>query len=116
MGRHNFPRAARLLQALDFAVLRHNSKRVSSLYFQVTYRSTGLPLARLGMAVSRRVSKRAVIRNRIKRQVRESFRCCRESLLPVDVLIIARTNAAMGTPFELRTDLTQLWQKLRIEP
>jgi len=63
------PRTARLLRPADFAALRERSQRVSTRHFTVQYRPTQLA-ARLGMAVSRKVSKRAVERNRIRRQIR----------------------------------------------
>ena len=68
--------------------------------------------ARLGMAVSRRVSKLAVERNRIRRQIRESFRLRRPQLPSCDVLVIARPSAAQLGNVELRHELAQLWRKL----
>jgi ribonuclease P protein component len=65
------------------------------------------------MAVSRKVSKRAVERNRIKRVVRESFRARREQLPGVDVLVIARTSAASTASPALRADLDRVWQRLQ---
>lgn len=72
--------------------------------------SRGRP--RLGLAVSRKVSKRAVVRNRIKRIVRESFRLRRGSLPAVDVLVIARSSAAVIDRVALRDDLEDAWRKL----
>jgi ribonuclease P protein component len=43
--------------------------------------------ARLGMLISRRHAARAVIRNRIKRCIREAFRLEQERLGPIDVLV-----------------------------
>ncbi len=65
------------------------------------------------MAVSRKVSKRAVERNRIKRLVRESFRAQRTQLPSLDVLVIARTSAANTDSPTLRADLDRVWQRLR---
>jgi ribonuclease P protein component len=62
--------------------------------------------------VSRRVSKRAVDRNRIKRLVRESYRLVREQLPSIDILLIARSSAVNTASAELRDDLTSLWNKL----
>ena len=73
--------------------------------------SRGRP--RLGLAVSRKVSKRAVERNRIKRVIRESFRVRRESLPALDVLVIARISAASADNTVLRDDLEHAWQKLK---
>lgn len=69
--------------------------------------------ARLGMAVSRRVSKRAVERNRIKRLVRESFRQHRVHLPPADILVIAHHDAAGQPAGILRGELDALWLRVR---
>lgn len=106
------PRAARLLKPGDFAALRGNSKRISVRHFLAEFSATAQPTCRLGQAVSRRVSKRAVDRNRIKRLVRESYRHARGDLPPVDILLIARSSAVQQTNSMLREDLARLWQKL----
>ena len=64
------------------------------------------------MAVSRRVSKHAVVRNRIRRVIREYFRLFRRQLPPLDLLLIARGSAAEQSNGALRDDLQILWQKL----
>ena len=43
--------------------------------------------ARLGMLISRRHAARAVVRNRLKRCIREAFRLEHERLGPLDVLV-----------------------------
>jgi ribonuclease P protein component len=43
--------------------------------------------ARLGLLISRRHAARAVVRNRIKRCIREAFRLEQERLGPIDVLV-----------------------------
>lgn len=43
--------------------------------------------ARLGLLISRRHAPRAVVRNRIKRCIREAFRLEQERLGPMDVLV-----------------------------
>lgn len=106
------PRAARLLKPGDFAALRGNSKRISARHFLAEFSATAQPACRLGQAVSRRVSKRAVDRNRIKRLVRESYRHVRGDLPSVDILLIARSSAVQQTNAMLREDLAKLWQKL----
>ena len=106
------PRTARLLRPADFAALRENSQRVSTRHFTVQYRHAMLASARLGMAVSRKVSKNAVMRNRIRRQIRESFRMQRAQLPNVDLLVIARVSAAAQPNPVLREELDLLWQRL----
>jgi ribonuclease P protein component len=50
--------------------------------------------ARLGLAVSRKVDRRAVVRNRIKRGLRETFRAQRATLAPGEYVVVARPGAA----------------------
>ncbi len=106
------PRSARLLKPSDFAALRGKSRRIGSSHFAAEVAPSKHPACRLGQAVSRRVSKRAVDRNRIKRVVRESYRAIRADLPPFDILLIARSSAAGQDNASLRADLTRLWQKL----
>jgi ribonuclease P protein component len=107
-----YPRTARLLRPEDFTALRRAAKRLSLRFFQCEYRMTEASSARLGMAVSRRVSKRAVVRNRIRRQIRESFRLQRARLPICDVLVTARSLAAEQDNKILRVELDLLWSKL----
>ncbi|UXI68430.1 ribonuclease P protein component [Tahibacter amnicola] len=112
MEAFRFPRAARLLTVADFNGLRQGSQRVTSRYFQAQYRITDGTAARMGLAVSRRVSKLAVERNRLKRLTRESFRRHRQHLVPLDILIIPRSSAVPVSSRELLDDLALLWHKL----
>ena len=107
------PREARLRRAGDFAALRHTSGRFGGRCFSVRYRLNDLGHPRLGLAISKRVSKRAVERNRIKRLVRESFRRARLELPPVDLMVMAREQAAGLPGTELLAELQLLWKKLR---
>lgn len=106
------PRTARLLRPADFAALRAEAKRLSTRYFRIEYRARAQAPARLGMAVSRRVSKKAVVRNRIRRVIREEFRLHRANLPHVDMLLIARSAAVDGTNEQLRSELDSIWQRL----
>jgi ribonuclease P protein component len=73
------------------------------------------PLApvRLGITVSKRVDKRAVGRNRIRRQVRECFRLQRPSLPPGDYVVLALAGAARQDNAALRVELLSLFERAR---
>ena len=92
--------------------MRNSSGRAGGRCFHLRYRANELGGARLGLAISKRVSKRAVERNRIKRLVRESFRRVRHRLPAIDLMVMAREQAAGVPGPELLGELEALWQKL----
>ncbi len=106
------PRQSRLRTPADFAVLGRGSKHVAGSAFLIRHTPSIQHLSRLGLAVSRRVSRRAVQRNRIKRQVRECFRHHRMSLPDIDILVIARQGAAERDNALLRAELESLFNRL----
>lgn len=106
------PREARLRRPAEFAALRTSSGRLGGRCFHLRYAPNGFGHARLGLAISKRVSKRAVERNRLKRLVRESFRQVRLQLPAVDVMVMAREQAAGVDGPQLLTQLDELWKKL----
>ncbi|MEO1992542.1 MAG: ribonuclease P protein component [Pirellulales bacterium] len=93
--RNDFPRAARLLHAEDFARVyaAHNASAIGPLVMYAAKRD-GLhsPRPRLGLSVSRKIGG-AVVRNRWKRHLREAFRQVQEELNPhFDFIIVVRSG------------------------
>ena len=66
---------------------------------------------RLGLAVSRKVDRRAVGRNRIKRVMRETFRTHRAQLADGDYVVVGRVGAAALDEPQLRSALLGLLQR-----
>jgi ribonuclease P protein component len=106
------PREARLRRPGEFAALRISSGRAGGRCFHLRYRNNELGHARLGLAISKRVSKRAVERNRIKRLLRESFRRIQHQLPAIDLMVMAREQAAGVPGPQLLAELDGLWKKL----
>lgn len=73
MGAFSLTKSERVLRRSDFEKLSKIGNRIDSEYFIVMYSQNGLGKSRLGVTVSKRVGC-AVIRNRVKRLVREYFR------------------------------------------
>lgn len=70
---------------------------------------------RLGMAVSRKACSTAVGRNRIKRVVRENFRCKmlgQAAEKTLDIVVLPTAQAASQTNKTLDESLSNHWQKL----
>ena len=73
--RRRFRPRQRLARKRDFdAVFRAPSVRVGRGPLRLVARPNGVGVARLGVVVGKRMVRRAVARNRIKRTIRESFR------------------------------------------
>ena len=108
---HDLPRSARLLDGKAFKRVFEHRQAIGNAYFRVHYAPSEQP--RLGMAVSRRVHRRAVVRNRIRRQIRESFRLHRPTLRALDFVVLARPASAELDRKDLRAALDQLWQRFK---
>lgn len=67
-------------------------------------------LARLGLALSKKHLPKAHDRNRIKRLLRESFRC--QSLPTIDVVFLARNKLVATDNQTINKELSFLWKKL----
>lgn len=70
------------------------------------------PGARLGLAISKKVARRAVDRNRIKRLIRESFRSIRCQLPPNDIVVLARSATSAADNDRLFASLAAHWRRL----
>lgn len=66
----------------------------------------------LGVTVSKKVSKSAVVRNQIKRQVKEQFRLSQHQLLGCELVITAKAPAGRANRVERKGDLDELWHKV----
>jgi ribonuclease P protein component len=103
----SFPRQARVRARADYARVFEQARRTSDPLFSLHWLPGEAP-ARLGLAVSRKVSTRAVVRNRIKRNLREQFRVLRQQLAQGDYVVVARSTAAQATPLQLRTTFVRI--------
>lgn len=76
-------------------------------------RSNGLEQPRLGVIVAKRYVKKAVVRNRVRRLIRESFRQHQALLLGIDVVVLLRKG--LSAPFisiQLNQALKRQWQEV----
>jgi ribonuclease P protein component len=85
-------------------------RRQGDRFFTLVYAPGPGPSARLGLTVSKKVSRLAVQRNRIKRLVRESFRR-RADLPPLDIIVMARPGAAACDNQQLAASIEALLER-----
>ncbi len=87
-----FGKAARIRRRREFLAVQHRGRRVFAGKLVVLALDTEGRRPRIGITVPGKVAN-AVIRNRIKRWVREAFRGVAADLPPVDLVVIARAGA-----------------------
>ncbi len=104
-------RQCKLLNGAEFGAVFSHRKSIHGKYFRVHVLGNDLSRARVGLAVSKRVSKKAVQRNRIKRQIRESFRLHSFELSEIDFVVVAKVGCAEQENQKLRVELDGLWYK-----
>lgn len=104
-----FGRRKKLLDSAQFRHVFENRISVYGQYFNLHAARNSLACPRLGVTVSRKVSTSAVERNRIKRQVRESFRRIQQSLPDMDYVVVSKPGCKGQENNALRQELDALW-------
>lgn len=110
-----YPKSARLRKRVDFVRLSGSPDKFSSKGFLVVWRLNDLEQARLGVTVSKKVGC-AVVRNRIKRYIREVFRNKRLLLPPVDINVIARRESVVMDFHGVLRELEKVFRHIGVSP
>lgn len=107
-----FPRSARVLRPADFREVYDNGIRFSDRLFAAFCLARSHPAgARLGLTVPRALGG-AVVRNRIKRRLREAFRRHRAEFGPQWDIVLNPRRAALDAPFpEIERALQKVIEK-----
>ncbi|MBT8115127.1 MAG: ribonuclease P protein component [Arenicella sp.] len=93
----------RVYQARHFGTSEHHVFNIAANQKQLT---------RLGVTVSRKVSRLAVVRNRLRRQIKEFYRLHQHDLQDADLVISAKPSCATATVKQQTDSLQQLWTKV----
>lgn len=107
-----FPPTLRLKKAHDFKKVFSNPIKSTDRYFTLLAIPSDFGYPRIGLAIAKKIIKKAVHRNVIKRTVRESFRMQQRSLGGIDIVVLVRREA-VDAPMEiLNESLAKHWLKL----
>lgn len=107
--RFRLPRSARLTRASEFKLVKQNGKSFTGKYFVLAvFRPPYASPVRAGLVASRRVGP-AVVRNRVRRRLREVYRLNRSRICPGWWLVmIARVTASSASLAQLQQDWLRL--------
>jgi len=119
----SLPQQHRLTDKRSFRELFEKPCVSSDTCFKILAKPNGQSCSRLGMAVSRKVDRRAVQRNRLKRLVRESFRqhLATEAkagsgagsvACAADYMVLPRQQAVTISNAEVFERLARLWNNV----
>ncbi|MGH9580690.1 MAG: ribonuclease P protein component [Terriglobales bacterium] len=97
-----FPKDSRLLSRSDFRKVYDEGQRRSGSLCAVFFRPNGLARTRLGITTPAKLGK-AVLRNRVKRRLREIFRLNRAALPAGWDIVVNPREAAAKVPFATLT-------------
>ncbi len=105
----SFPKELRLLSRREFRRVYDEGERRSASIGAVFFRPNGLPRTRLGITVPSRVGN-AVVRNRLKRRLREAFRLNRAAI-PAgwDIVVNPREAVAKASFTSLVKELLRVF-------
>lgn len=107
----SFGKNQRLLKPDEFKrVFDEPIKKIHSEHLLLFVQTGQLPHARLGLAITKKKLKLAVMRNRLKRLSREYFRQHANQMGAVDVVLIVKKNYTKDT--DLHPELGQIFDKL----
>jgi ribonuclease P protein component len=113
----DFVREKRLLTPRQFkAVFDSPSGKLPGRNVLLLVRENGLPHPRIGLVIGKKSVKLAVERNRIKRQLRETFRLHQMELTGWDIVVISRKGLADLDNPELARQFAKLWRRLSRTP
>lgn len=95
----------------DFQTIIKKRQSIASKYFIVYYNQNSLGHLRVGLSVSKKLGK-AVVRNKIKRQVRSMAQGLFDVNESMDYIIIVRNAYLYQTFDENKQDLARLQRKI----
>ena len=110
IGNSVLPKPYRLRKSSQFKRVYEKARRFSCPSIVLLVLKNEVSEPRVGISVSTKVGK-AVVRNRLKRLVREAFREFLPKIVPVDIVVVLRTEAVGSSFVSIKSELNNLLTK-----
>jgi len=105
----------RLTKAKDFKKVNAFGRSLFCRFFRVKYLANNLALSRIAIVTSTKISKKATVRNRVRRKLREIIRLNLAKIKPgYDIVIFAQISALAKNYQELQQELFTLLNKAKL--
>lgn len=109
------PKANRLKKKKDFEKVLRTGTGLKEDFLILKFVSNNLKKSRFGIIVSLKISKKATIRNRIKRRLRQLIRLkLSEIKKGIDVVLIATPGLETKDFWEIEETINRLFKKAKI--
>ncbi|MDI3480858.1 MAG: ribonuclease protein component [Tepidanaerobacteraceae bacterium] len=104
-------RYLRLTKNFEFKNVYRAGKRLSCPYFNVYIKENDLKTARLGVSISKKIGK-SVVRNRIKRRIKELFRHNIENIKKgIDIIISIKKDISKMDYKDLKREIKNILKR-----
>ena len=109
---YGWGKAIRLRKHAQFSRVQSKGRRLGGKFLLLIFAPKSVPGVRHGLTVSKRVGN-AVTRNKVKRRLRNILRTQNVSTLSVDLVWIARPDAANAKYADLHAEVYDLLERLK---
>ena len=115
IGRSSLRKQEKLRTRKDFDALKEHGKACRDPFFTVLVQAAEpddpVQITRYGVICSRKLHHSAVVRNRARRLISETFRLCKEDILPCSILVIPRRTILGAKQQEVQAHLLRTLKK-----
>jgi len=107
------PKKHRLKKKKEFERVFKKGKSAKKDFLFIKFIKNSLDTTRFGFIVSRKISKKAVVRNKVKRRLREATREMLPEIKPgYDIVVVAQRGIEKLNFFQIKDNLKELLKKI----
>jgi len=107
-----FTKNAKLIKTDEFSSVFNFRKRISARFLAVHYQPNDIGHARLGLVVGKKVARRAVDRNYMRRVLREFFRIKQHEISHVDLVVRVQKKFEKEDFLQIKQEFESLIEKV----